>query len=111
VVTNKPAWLTEPQLGALGLLDRAACVVSGDTVARRKPHPDPLLHAAQLAAAAPADCVYVGDARRDVEAARAAGMGMLAAAFGYVDAAEDPAHWGADAVIASPAELLEWIEA
>ena len=111
VVTNKPGWLTEPLLGALGLLERAVCVVSGDTVARRKPYPDPLLHAAQLAAAAPADCVYVGDARRDVEAARAAGMGMLAAAFGYVDAAEDPAHWGADAVVASPAELLEWIEA
>ncbi len=111
VVTNKPGWLTEPLLDTLGLLDRAACVVSGDTVARRKPHPDPLLHAAQLAAAAPANCVYVGDARRDVEAARAAGMGMLAAAFGYVDASEDPAHWGADAVIASPTEILEWIEA
>lgn len=110
VVTNKPGWLTEPLLDTLGLLDRAACVVSGDTVARRKPHPDPLLRAAQLAAAVPAECVYVGDARRDVEAARAAGMGMLAAAFGYVDAAEDPAHWGADAVIASPTEILQWIE-
>ncbi|MCG3200525.1 MAG: N-acetylmuramic acid 6-phosphate phosphatase [Gammaproteobacteria bacterium] len=110
VVTNKPGWLTEPLLDALGLFDRAACVVSGDTVTRRKPHPDPLLHAAQLAATAPADCVYVGDARCDAEAARAAGMGMLAAAFGYIDATEDPARWGADAVIVSPTQILEWIE-
>jgi phosphoglycolate phosphatase len=92
------------------LLSRAACVVSGDTVARRKPHPDPLLHAAQLAAAAPANCVYIGDARRDAEAARAAGMGMLAAAFGYIEPTEDPAEWGADAVIATPAQILDWIE-
>jgi phosphoglycolate phosphatase len=110
VVTNKPGWLTEPLLAQLGLLDRAACVVSGDTVNRRKPHPDPLLHAAQLAATAPADCVYVGDARRDAEAARAAGMGMLAAAFGYIEATEDPAEWGADAVVATPAQILDWIE-
>ncbi len=110
VVTNKPGWLTEPLLAQLGLLDRAACVVSGDTVKRRKPHPDPLLHAAQLAATAPADCVYIGDARRDAEAARAAGMGMLAAAFGYIEPTEDPAEWGADAVVATPAQILDWIE-
>jgi phosphoglycolate phosphatase len=110
VVTNKPGWLTEPLLAQLGLLARAACVVSGDTVARRKPHPDPLLHAAQLAATAPANCVYIGDARRDAEAARAAGMGMLAAAFGYIEPTEDPAEWGADAIIATPAQILDWIE-
>jgi phosphoglycolate phosphatase len=109
VVTNKPGWLTEPLLRQLGLLSRAACVVSGDTVARRKPHPDPLLHAAALAGAAPGDCVYVGDARRDAQAAHAAGMGMLAAAFGYIEPHEDPNTWGAEAVVAVPDDILAWV--
>ena len=65
IVTNKPAWLTEPLLDEMGLRARFDCVVSGDTVAERKPHPLPLLHAAMLAGAAPGECVYVGDAERD----------------------------------------------
>ncbi|MGQ0659011.1 MAG: phosphoglycolate phosphatase [Chromatiales bacterium] len=111
VVTNKPGWLTEPLLAQLGLYRRVACVVSGDTVTRRKPHPDPLLHAAQLARSVPAECVYVGDAVRDSQAARAAGMGILAAAFGYIEPEEDPYHWGADAVIEHPSEILAWVSA
>ena len=72
VVTNKPAWLTDPLMAALGLDRRAGCVVSGDTVAERKPHPLPLLHAAGLVGVAPERCVYVGDAERDIQAGRAA---------------------------------------
>jgi phosphoglycolate phosphatase len=109
VVTNKPAWLTEPLLRQLGLTTRATCVVSGDTVARAKPHPDPLLHAAAACDSAPADCVYVGDARRDIEAGRAAGMGTLVALFGYLSPGDDPVHWGADAMVRSPDEILGWI--
>ncbi|HEU4531888.1 MAG TPA: phosphoglycolate phosphatase, partial [Steroidobacteraceae bacterium] len=84
IVTNKPAFLTEPLLAALGLEKRAACVVSGDTVAQRKPHPAPMLHAAKLIAHEPAHCLYVGDAQRDVQAARAAGMRVVVALFGYL---------------------------
>lgn len=109
VVTNKPAFLTEPLLEGLGLRARAACVVSGDSVERCKPHPQPLLHAAALAHTAPRDCVYVGDARRDAEAAHAAGMGMLAAAFGYIEPGDDPLSWGAEAVLEEPADILAWL--
>ncbi len=59
IVTNKPGWLTDPLLDALGLATRAACAVSGDTVAERKPHPLPLLHAAELIRVRPDRCVYV----------------------------------------------------
>lgn len=111
IVTNKAAWLTEPLIDSLGLRARFACVVSGDTVAERKPHPLPLLHAAQLAGAAPAECVYVGDAARDIEAARAAGMPSLVARYGYHGPDEDPDAWGADGAIDSPAEIADWLAA
>ena len=81
IITNKAAWLTEPLLETLGLSARAACVVSGDTLPERKPHPRPLLHAAELIAVAPAECVYLGDALRDVQAARAAGHGAAGRAL------------------------------
>jgi 2-phosphoglycolate phosphatase len=109
VVTNKPAWLTEPLLDDLGLRMRLACVVSGDTLAERKPHPLPLLHAAQLAGVAPDACLYVGDAERDIQAARAAGMQSLIARYGYISPADHPEGWGADGEIAQPGELLGWL--
>ena len=109
VVTNKPAWLTEPLLAAMQLDKRVACIVSGDTVTPRKPHPKPLLHAAQAAGVEPARCVYVGDAERDVQAGKAAGMQTVVAAFGYLGADDNPHAWGADAVINQPAEILAWL--
>jgi len=109
VVTNKPAWLTEPLLAALGLATRAECVVSGDSVAERKPHPMPLLHAARLIGREPARCLYVGDAERDVRAARAAGMRTLVARYGYLAAEDRPQDWLADGMIDRPEEILAWI--
>jgi phosphoglycolate phosphatase len=111
IVTNKPAWLTEPLLEQLGLRARFSTVVSGDTLAERKPHPLPLLHAAGLAGVAPGECVYVGDAERDVQAAHAAGMPALVAAYGYLDDGEDPAPWGADAYLARALDLIGWLDA
>ncbi len=105
IVTNKPGWLTEPLVDALGLRARLRCVVSGDTLARRKPHPDPLLHAAGQMRCRPADCIYVGDAERDVQAGRAAGMRTIVAGFGYLAPGDDPAAWQADAIVAEPGEL------
>lgn len=110
IITNKAAWLTEPLLAALGLSARAACVVSGDTLPQRKPHPRPLLHAAELIAVAPAECVYLGDALRDVQAAQAAGMVPLGARFGYVNAADDPMSWPVAGWLDDPHELLSWLE-
>ncbi len=109
VVTNKPGWLTDPLLASLRLDRRAGCVVSGDTVAERKPHPLPLLHAAGIVGVAPARCVYVGDAERDIQAGRAAGMTTVVAAYGYLSADDDPATWQPTGIVAEPIELLDWI--
>jgi len=109
VVTNKPGWLTTPLLRALDLDSRAACVVSGDTVAERKPHPMPLLHAAAQIGVDAERCVYVGDAERDIRAGRAARMTTVAAAYGYVAADEDLSLWSPHAVISEPRELLGWL--
>jgi 2-phosphoglycolate phosphatase len=110
VVTNKPGWLAEPLLEETGLATRCGCIVSGDTLAERKPHPLPLLHAAGLLGLEPQACVYVGDAERDVQAARKAGMIPLVAGFGYLGDGEDPAAWQPDAIFARPEELIDWLE-
>jgi phosphoglycolate phosphatase len=109
IVTNKPAWLTDPLLKDLGLFDRAACVVSGDTLAQRKPHPAPMLHACALAGSKPEHCVYVGDAQRDIEAGRNAGMHTMIALFGYLRNEDRPHEWDADSMIEQPQDLLDWL--
>lgn len=109
VVTNKPRRLTEPLLEALHLARRAACVVSGDTLTERKPHPAPLLLACQQSGCSVAECIYVGDAARDIEAGKRAGMQTLVALFGYIADTDQPDHWQADGMIESPAEILDWL--
>jgi phosphoglycolate phosphatase len=109
VVTNKQTSLTTPLLEHMRLTKRAACVVCGDTVGQRKPHPAPLLHAAGLLGLEPRDCVYVGDAERDVQAGRAAGMHTLIALFGYLGEHDRPELWQADGLIREPGELLGWL--
>jgi phosphoglycolate phosphatase len=111
IVTNKPAWLTEPLLDQLGLAPRFTCVVSGDTVSARKPDPMPMLHAATLARVEAHRCLYVGDAERDVQAAHAAGMQALVATYGYLEAGENWQCWNADGSIEEPAALLGWLDA
>jgi phosphoglycolate phosphatase len=110
VVTNKPAWLTEPLMQDLGLLQRAACVVSGDTLDERKPHPAPMLHASELAGSRPEQCVYIGDARRDIEAGRNANMHTLVALFGYFMDDDKPREWQADGMLEQPLDLLVWLD-
>lgn len=109
IVTNKRSALTEPLLDMLGLEPAPRCVVSGDTTSRAKPHPDPLLHAAELVATEASRCVYVGDARNDVLAARAAGMPVAAAAWGYIPDGDDPAEWQPDVILRTPPDLLDWL--
>lgn len=107
VVTNKPGWLTDPLLVELELGERAACVVSGDTLAERKPDPTPLLHACELAGVDAARAVYIGDAERDIAAAIAAGMPGYVALFGYIAPEEHPDRWGATALLETPADLWQ----
>lgn len=109
VVTNKPAWLTKPLLQQLRLLERAATVVSGDTTERKKPYPDPMFHAAKEAGLRAEECLYVGDAHRDIEAGRRAGMRTLVALFGYIGKDDQPQTWGADGMVRSPADILHWL--
>jgi N-acetyl-D-muramate 6-phosphate phosphatase len=110
IVTNKPAFLTEPLVERLGLTKRAACVVSGDTTNNRKPHPEPMHHACELTGSRPDECVYVGDAERDIRAGKDAGMRALVALFGYIGENETPDTWGADGMVKSPMEILDWLK-
>ena len=107
VVTNKPSHLTEPLLAQLQLTERIACAVSGDTLPQRKPDPAPLLHACELAGVRPEESMYIGDANRDIEAGRRAGMVTVAAAYGYITADDDASRWGADVVAADTVELAQ----
>ena len=107
IVTNKPGWLTEPLVAALGLTGRAATVISGDTLPYAKPHPMPLLHAAREMGIEPGRCVYVGDAGRDIEAGRAAGMLTVAASWGYIPDDDDPRDWAADRLLDEPSGIVE----
>lgn len=109
VVTNKPAWLTDPLMEQLGLSQRAVTIVSGDTTPNKKPHPEPMLLACKQAGSNAAQCLYVGDAHRDIEAGRVAGMTTLVALFGYIGADDRPQDWGADGMIHTPQEILDWV--
>ncbi|MGG1944250.1 HAD-IA family hydrolase [Trinickia sp. NRRL B-1857] len=105
IVTNKVGRLTVPLVEQLGLLARAGCVVSGDTTPHSKPHPAPLLHAAEALALLPAQIVYIGDDLRDIQAGFAAGMATVAAAYGYCGDDLPPAMWHAQHIVDSPEQL------
>lgn len=107
IVTNKPEYLAQLLLPLLGWQARCAVLIGGDTLAERKPHPLPLQVAAARVGVSVADCVYVGDDARDIEAARAAGMRSVVALWGYRGADEQPAHWGGDVMHASAHALLD----
>ncbi len=107
IVTNKPEYLAREILPQLGWETRSAVLIGGDSLPERKPHPLPLLHAAAAIGIAPGDCVYVGDDRRDIDAARAAGMPSVVALWGYRLDDDDPAAWQGDVMIDSPEDLFD----
>jgi phosphoglycolate phosphatase len=107
VVTNKSARFTEPLSRAMPLFATAGTVISGDTTPHAKPHPEPLFEAARRLGLEPARCIYVGDDERDIIAGLAAGMGTVAADYGYLGEKADTTSWGAHARIKSPLELLK----
>ena len=107
IVTNKATRFADPLARALGLVPRAATLVCGDTTAHSKPHPEPLLEAARRIGVEPGACIYVGDDLRDVQAGRAAGMGTVVAAWGYLGLGDAIEAWGADHIVLTPAELLK----
>ncbi len=109
IVTNKPQRMTDPLLAALGLTSRLICAISGDTLPQRKPDPAPLLLGCKQAGTAPQRTVYVGDAARDIQAGRAAGMITIAAAYGYIVPGDEPDSWNADAIAANTKELAKML--
>lgn len=106
IVTNKPKWLTTPLLEQMALDKRAAVVICGDTLDKRKPHPLPLIVAAKTIGIACDDCVYIGDDPRDIAAGRAARMKTLIASYGYIDRDARLDEWQAGGIIAHPLDLL-----
>ncbi len=109
IVTNKPAWLTSPLMKQLNLTNRAASIISGDTLPQRKPHPAPMLLACKETGSKAAECLYVGDAERDILAGNNAGMKTLVALYGYIGANDTPDSWNADGSINHPLEVLDWL--
>ena len=107
VVTNKPEQLTGPLMIALGLAERAVCIISGDTLAVRKPHPAPVLLACDIAGIDPQTAIYIGDAERDIESGQSAGTATIAAAYGYVTEDDDPREWNADVIAMTTEELTQ----
>lgn len=110
VVTNKSKRFTEPLTAAMPLFASAGAIVSGDTTPHAKPHPEPLFEAARRLGVEPAHCIYVGDDERDIVAGRAAGMRTVAAAYGYMGEQADVTRWMADAAIANPMALLQFLD-
>ncbi|QCB48534.1 HAD-IA family hydrolase [Hydrogenophaga sp. PAMC20947] len=110
VVTNKAQRFALPLTGAMPMFNGAAAIVCGDTTPHAKPHPEPVLEAARRVGFAPADCIYVGDDLRDIQAGKAAGMRTVAACYGYLGPDADVDTWGADAKVNSPLELLKLLD-
>ncbi len=111
IVTNKPRRFTIGLIESMGMdfSKRAACIVCGDDAPQPKPSPATLLLACEQVGVLPEHCVYVGDAERDIQASKAAGMKSVVALFGYIDVSDKPSEWGADALINTPKELLKLI--
>jgi len=109
IVTNKPAWLTAPLMEQLKLTNRAVSIISGDTLQQCKPHPAPMLLASKEAGSEATECLYVGDAERDIIAGNNAGMKTLVALYGYIGTNDTPANWKANGSINHPLEILDWL--
>jgi N-acetyl-D-muramate 6-phosphate phosphatase len=106
IVTNKSQRFAIPLMEGLGLRQRCICIVCGDSARRAKPHGHPMQLASAVMGVPASRCVYVGDDERDVISGRVVGMQTIVAAWGYLGDGKPPAHWGADAIAASPAEIL-----
>lgn len=109
IVTNKSTILTKPLIKKFPLLNKAKCIIAGDTLKYSKPHPLPLLYACACINCLPENCIYVGDAKCDIDAANAAGMYSLIARYGYIGDNEDINNWNASAKISSPHDIVEYL--
>ncbi len=109
IITNKPERMTTPLVHALGISDRTRCVISGDTLPKRKPDPAPLRLASKKVGVSPNDSVYIGDAARDIEAGHNAGMQTIAVTYGYITENDDPTTWNADYIVDDSKKLAHML--
>lgn len=109
IVTNKPHRFTVPLMQALGYAERAACLISGDTCAHAKPHPEPMRKACETISVTADACLYLGDDRRDMEAANAVAMRGIIANYGYVSDDVSIANWQAHGAVNHPLQLLSYL--
>lgn len=110
IITNKPEYLTLKLLDQLKLTDRCCCVVGADTAVRAKPHPEPMELACKLTDVLAEECIYLGDAERDIQAGRSVNMTTLIAGWGYIDSKTDkPDTWAADGYLSHPTHLTAYI--
>jgi phosphoglycolate phosphatase len=109
IVTNKPHRFTLPLMQALGYAERAACLISGDTCAHAKPHPEPMRKACKTISVAADACLYLGDDKRDMDAANAVDMRGIIANYGYVSDDVSIANWQAHGSVDHPLQLLSYL--
>jgi phosphoglycolate phosphatase len=109
IVTNKPSRFTVDLLDVLDLTRRTNCIICGDTLAKRKPHPEPILEACKILNQNPENTIYVGDTLTDVTASKAAGTRSLVVLYGYIGPEENPYNWQADAYVKTADEIINWI--
>jgi phosphoglycolate phosphatase len=106
VVTNKPEGLTQQLLPHYPEFKQCLSLIGGDSLANRKPHPEPILKACDDLAVASEQCLYVGDALRDIEAGNSAKSTTVIAKWGYILASEDCSTWQADHHAETPLDIL-----
>jgi len=107
-VTNKAEAFIAPLLEQLGLLQYMDCIVGGDTLAKKKPDPEPLWHACESVGVAREASLMVGDSGNDALCARRAGIPVLLMTYGYnegvpVDTVD------CDGLLSSLTELPAWL--
>ena len=110
IVTNKPKKFTQQIIDKLQFAKNAKCIISGDSLKNAKPHPEPILHACRLLEKNPENCIYIGDAKTDMQASNAAGTTSLVALYGYIPPNENPKLWQAHGYIGHPREIVSWIK-
>jgi phosphoglycolate phosphatase len=109
IITNKPLHLAKQLIEGLGLLERCAILLGGDSLPVKKPDPVPLLHSSMVLNLAPSQCIYVGDHERDIRAGNAAGMDTAAALWGYIANNDDPNNWNARYLVSKPEGLMSLV--
>jgi len=110
VVTNKSKRFAKPLLRKLKLLNRTSCLVCGDTTSNLKPDPEPINHALSLLQITDTKrSFYIGDSKKDVDAAKAAGISSIACTYGYITDETEPKNWNADFYVDHALEILNVI--